>query len=60
VARARTKTTTERRARATSDCSSLTATNRSTAPYLLEASSSKNRSYITDPGFHLPKVLDVA
>ena len=74
VARARMKTTTDRMAKAASDCSTRTRTKRtmiqccrgerrSLPPrllYLLEASWSRKRSYITEPGFHLPRVFDVA
>ena len=69
VARARTKTTTERMARATSDCSSREATKRSIdaagaaaplprdSPTCRAASWSKNRSYMTVPGIPLAERL---
>ena len=65
VALARMKTTTERMARATSDWRTRDRTKRITARasprrYFPEASWSKKRSYMTEPGFHLPSVLEVA
>src|SRR5947199_9558960 len=61
-------------ARATSDCTRRESTKRSMSRdrrsldgpsgthgyFLPDASSSKKRSYMTEPGFHLPSVLDAA
>ena len=61
VARASTNTTTERMARAASDWRRRVRTNRATpAQRFDEASSSRKKSYITVPGFHLPSVFDAA
>jgi hypothetical protein len=61
VALASTNTTTERMARAASDWTRRVRTNRATpAQRFDEASSSRKKSYITVPGFHLPSDFDAA